>query len=133
MRHLNRKPTTHLDFSPQQFSTNYFCWTSGCIAKSFQIFQHWKKTSCEVAHEHWGIQHNALWYFHKSFFFAQSASMKSFLIMCNPSSVPGCWPFSTHKCPFGIKNAAGMVLLLTFPNQTNWAKIQAVEHGKANS
>lgn len=71
-----------------------------------------EKTSCEVAHEHWGIQHNALWYFHKSFFFfAQSASMKSFLIMCDPSSVPGCWPFSTHKCPFGIKNATGMVLL----------------------
>lgn len=66
--------------------------------------------TCGLARENWDIQHNAALYFHKSPF-SQSASLKSFLIMCNPCSVPGCWPFSTHKCPFGTKNAADMILL----------------------
>ena len=28
-----------------------------------------------------------------------------------PRSAPGCWPSSTHKCPFGTQNAADMILL----------------------
>lgn len=73
-------------------------------------------------------------YFHRSVFalpFSQTTSMKSFLIVSVHSSVPGCWPFPGTNVLLARRMQQAW-FCLTIPSWTNWAKIPAVKHGKAN-
>lgn len=77
--------------------------------------------------------------------FVSIFSLKSFLIICNPSLLPGCRPFhffslSTPPPSFPpfvqMSTWLGEMLQTSFcstlPSRTNWARILAVKNGKAN-